>query len=203
MDTAARKTDLALIPIGVALNLSLATMVHAIHAPIYIDMVGTCAVVMLAGARTGVICGVLSFLIGGLLTNPVLPWFTGTQVAVALYVAFAARRGWYRSLGRTIFAGIGLGIVAAIVSAPVIAYLFGGITGAGSSFVTAFFLASGKNLLQSVALSGLACEPLDKTLQTLLMLYLVRGLPSSLIAQFPNSLLSRNNIGRANAVATS
>jgi energy-coupling factor transport system substrate-specific component len=203
MTTSSQRIDLALIPIGAALNLGLGTFVHAIHAPVYIDEVGTAAVVMLAGPRAGVICGVISFLLGGLLTNPVLPWFTGTQIAVAIYVAFAGRRGWYRTLGRSILAGIGMGILAGIVSAPVITYLYAGITGAGSSFITAFFLASGKSLLQSVVLSGLACEPLDKTLQTLLMLYLLRGLPTSLVERFPNNLLWRNNIGKPNVIAAS
>ena len=40
-----------------------------------------------------------------------------------------------------------------------------------------------------------AAEPLDKTLQTLLMVYLLRGLPKSLLKQFPHSLLPKNGIG--------
>jgi len=192
---ASKQLTLALIPLGIALNLALGTFIHAIRAPVYLDEVGTACVVMLVGLRAGIVVGVLSFLIGGLITNPVLPWFIGTQIAVAVYVYLVGKRGGYRSWWRAVLAGIGLGVVAGIVSAPVIVYLFGGVTGSGSSFLTAFLLASGKSMLQSVFLSGLAAEPLDKTLQTLLMVYLLRGLPKGLLKHFPNSLLSKNGIG--------
>lgn len=185
----------ALIPLGIALNLALGTFIHAIRAPIYLDEVGTMCIVMLVGLRAGLVVGVASFLIGGLLTNPVLPWFTGTQIAVALYVYLVGRRGGYRTWWRAVVAGIGLGVVAGIVSAPIIVWLFGGVTGSGSSFLTAFLLASGKSMLKSVFLSGLAAEPLDKTLQTLLMVYLLCGLPKNLLKHFPNSLLPQNGIG--------
>jgi energy-coupling factor transport system substrate-specific component len=192
---ASKNLTLALIPLGIALNLALGTFIHAIRAPIYLDEVGTACVVMLVGLRAGIAVGVISFLLGGLLTNPVLPYFVGTQIAVAVYVYLVGKRGGYRSWWRAVLAGIGLGVVAGIVSAPVIVYLFGGVTGSGSSFLTAFLLASGKSMLQSVFLSGLAAEPLDKTLQTLLMVYLLRGLPKNLLKNFPNSLLPQNGIG--------
>lgn len=187
-----RQLNLALIPLGIALNLTLGTVVHALRLPVYIDEVGTICVTLLVGLRAGLLTGVISFLIGGVLTNPVLPYFTGTQIAVALYAHFAGAYGWYRSLPRAILAGVGLGIVAGIVSAPVIVFLFGGVTGSGASFITAFLLASGKSMLKSVFLSGLAAEPLDKTLQTLLAVYLLRSLPKSLLRRFEGGSLKEN-----------
>jgi len=88
-----------------------------------------------------------------------------------------ASRGWFRSIPRTIVTGISIGIAAAIVSAPVIIKLFGGITGSGSGFLTAFLLASGKKIVESAILTGISCEPIDKTIQCLLAFWLVRTLP--------------------------
>lgn len=113
----------------------------------------------------GAVTGVLSFLVGGVLTNPVLPWFCGTQAVIAIVAGIMASKGWFRTLPRTIVTGIVIGIAAGIVSAPVIIKLFGGITGSGSGFITSFLLASGKKVLDSVILTGLSCEPIDKTLQ--------------------------------------
>jgi energy-coupling factor transport system substrate-specific component len=191
-----RQELLALIPLGIALNLVLGTIVQAVKLPVYLDAVGTVAVTMLGGLGAGVAVGVGSFLLGGILTNPVLPWFSGTQAAIALYIYLVASRGGFRTFLRTMLSGIGLGVTAGIVSAPVIVYLFGGITGAGSSLVVAFLLASGKSLLNSVLLSGLASEPLDKTLQCLLALWLLRGLPQSLLRPFANESLRKNGILR-------
>jgi energy-coupling factor transport system substrate-specific component len=68
------------------------------------------------------------------------------------------------------------------VSAPVVVYLFGGVTGSGSAFVVAFFLKTGQQLLNSALLSGLTTEPIDKTLQVLLAALLYRATPRDFIA---------------------
>jgi energy-coupling factor transport system substrate-specific component len=168
---------LALVPLGVLLNLGIGTIVHLLKLPLFVDAVGTILVTVLIGWRWGAVAGVLSFLIGGVLTNPVLPWFAGTQAVIAIVAGIMAAKGWFRSIPKTLVTGIIIGISAAIVSAPVIISLFGGITGSGSGFLTSFLLASGKKMLDSVILTGLSCEPIDKTLQCLLVYWLCRTLP--------------------------
>lgn len=201
---------LALIPCGIALNLVLGTVAHTLKVPLYLDAVGTIAVTLIAGLRAGLIVGVTSFLLGGVLTNPVLPWFSGTQAAIAIYTYLVGKHGWFtvqlRAEGqngvwrwlitnvRPVLAGIGLGITAGIVSAPVIVLVFGGVTGSGPSLIVAFLLKSGETILKAVLMSGLASEPLDKTVQVLLALVLIRALPNSLKASFGGGLLERNKL---------
>lgn len=189
-----RALALAMIPVGIVINLSIGTLVSILKLPLFIDATGTILVTLLLGIRAGVVTGVLSFLIGGLLVNPVMPWFCGTQAAIAVYVGLVARCGLFRSFWRVIVCGIGLGIVAATVSAPVIAKLFGGITGSGSGLITAFFLATGKSIIKSVFLTGISCEPVDKTVQCLLAFWLIRSLPKKLLRRFVNrGFLEKNN----------
>jgi energy-coupling factor transport system substrate-specific component len=189
-----RREALALIPVGIALNLAIGTLVHALKLPIYLDAVGTIAITLIAGLRTGLLVGVLSFIVGGILINPVMIWFSGTQAAIAVYVHLLAKRGAFGSHLRTVAAGIGLGVVAGIVSAPVLVALFGGITGSGSSVIVAFLLASGKGLMKAVLWSGLASEPLDKTLQCLLAVWLVRGLPKTITGRFHGGSMAENRM---------
>lgn len=193
---AERTHVLALIPLGIALNLVLGTIIHTLKLPVYLDAVGTVLVTLLVGVRAGVAVGVASFLIGGVLVNPVLPWFSGTQAAIAIYAHLVGRRGGFRTVPRTVFSGIGLGVVAGIVSAPVIVFLFGGITGSGASLVVAFLLASGQSILKSVVLSGLAAEPLDKTLQCLLAAWILRRMPPRLLERFEGGSLRVNGFVR-------
>ena len=159
------------------------TVVHALRLPVYLDAIGTIVVTLLAGWRAGIMTGVASFLLGGVLTNPVLPWFSGTQAAIAVYVWTISKFGGFKTVPRTALSGIGLGVVAGVMSAPIIAYLFGGVTGAGASMFTAFLLTTGRTLLKSVLLSGLACEPIDKTLQCLLAFWIIKGLPPQLLTR--------------------
>jgi energy-coupling factor transport system substrate-specific component len=181
--SASSSSMVALIPAGIALNLVIGIVVHMIKLPVYLDAVGTVLMTILAGWRVGAIVGILSFLIGGLI-NPVLPYFVGTQAAIATFTYFAGKIGGFRSNIRTTLSGLLLGVVAGIVSAPVIVNIFGGITGSGTSLIAAFLLASGKTLMRSVVLSGLASEPLDKALQCLLAVWLLRGLPRGLRDRF-------------------
>ncbi len=173
----------ALVPLGVLLNLGIGTLVHLLKLPVFLDAVGTILVTILIGIRWGAATGILSFLAAGVIVNPVLPWFSGTQAVIALVAGIFARRGFFRNVPRTIATGIVVGIAAGIVSAPVIIYLFGGITGSGSGLITSFLLASGKKIVESVILTGLSCEPLDKTLQCLLAYWLIRSIPRQLRRQ--------------------
>lgn len=195
--TGMRPQTIALISAGIVLNMAIGTVVHTLKLPVYLDAVGTIIVTLLAGMPAGVVTGVSSFLLGGLLTNPVLPWFSGTQAAIAVYCGVLAARGGFATYARTAMTGVGLGVVAGVVSAPVIVYLFGGITGSGASLVVAFLLASGRSLVQSVLLSGVAAEPVDKLLQCLLAIWLLRGLPKSILKEFGDGYLIRNGFVRA------
>ncbi len=175
---------IAFVPMGIALNLAIGTVVHVLKLPVYLDAIGTIVTSVLLGWRAGMITGIGSFLLGGVLTNPVLPWFCGTQAVIALYSHFVAKKAGFKSYKSVLISGIGLGVVAAIASAPVIVYLFGGVTGSGPSLVVAFLLSTGHTLLKSVFISGLASEPLDKTLQCLLAFWIIRGLPPRLLRRF-------------------
>jgi energy-coupling factor transport system substrate-specific component len=183
-----------LIPIGIALNLALGTVVHLLKLPIFLDAVGTIIVTLLAGVRAGIITGVGSFLLAGVLVNPAYPWFSGTQIMIAVFTHVVAKRGGYRSILLRVLFGLLLGVVTGIVSAPVIVYLFGGISGSGASLIAAYFIATGKKVVEAVLLSGLAAEPLDKLFQTLLAYSLLRGIPANILARFDKPLLAKNGL---------
>ena len=186
--------SLALIPLGIALNLAVGTIVSVLKIPVYMDAIGTIVVTLMAGLGAGIATGVLSFLLGGVLTNPVLPYFAGTQAAIAIYIHFVAKRGAFATTLRTIASGVVLGVLAGIISAPIIVHLFGGITGSGRSLITAYLLATGKNILNSVIVSGVAAEPIDKSLQCLLAVWLLKGVPKGFLRRFKGDALKKNNL---------
>jgi energy-coupling factor transport system substrate-specific component len=186
-----------LVPVAalcIALNVGLGTIINVLKAPIYLDAIGTIAFAFfvqgtgLRGFGWSVLVGAASFAIGAILFNPVLIWFVPTQVAIAAYAYFVAGPLLRSALGHDsigvrgyaliIVLGLLLGVVAGTVSAPIIAYLFGGITGAGASVITALLLKSGETLFTSVLLSGVASEPIDKLIQLALAVTLVRLTPS-------------------------
>jgi energy-coupling factor transport system substrate-specific component len=186
------------IALCAALNFALGSIVFLVKLPIYLDSVGTilCALLILDDRKAAFVCaglaGILGILITGLLFNPFLPWFVMTVVAIAAVSAFVTTAGAavFRARpmrtvafgGRVVVYGVATGLAAAIVSAPVVAYLFGGITASGSAFVVALFLRAGHQLMNATLLAGLAAEPVDKTLQVLLAALLYRASPGEFIA---------------------
>jgi energy-coupling factor transport system substrate-specific component len=74
-------------------------------------------------------------------------------------------------------AGLITGIIAAIISAPTAAVVFGGVTGAGTDLVVAAFRASGAGVLQATFAQGAVSDPLDKMISFLIVWAIIQALP--------------------------
>ena len=193
---------LVAIALCAALNFAIGIIVYLTKLPVFLDSVGTilCALLIAPDPRAAIVCAFIAGFIGVMLSlpiNPFLPWFTLTVLAIALVSALLTARATqtFRArppavpafAGWVVLCGVVTGVVAAIVSAPVVAYLFGGVTGSGSAFVVAFFLTAGERLLQSTLYAGFTTEPVDKTLQVLLAALLYRATPQDFITMLrPN-----------------
>lgn len=187
-------TILTVIPVGVAINLAIGTLIQIIKLPIFLDSIGTVIVSVLGGPVPGILTAVITVILGGLLTNPVLPWFICTAIAIGWFTGFCANHGAFKRIWTWGLCGVVMGIIAGIVSAPVITFLFGGITQSGSSLIVAYLMATGKAVLNSVLLAGIACDPIDKFLTFLIAWMLVKGLPKSLRAHFPKGLANTERV---------
>jgi len=186
------------IALCAALNFALGSVVFLVKLPIYLDSIGTilCALLIYPDRKAAFVCSFLAAMISTILTtifiNPFLIWFSGTELAIALMAALVIARSddVFRARplpvvkfgARVVFYGILTGVAAAVVSAPVVAYVFGGVTGSGSAFLVAFFLKAGEHLMTAVLHSGFTAEPIDKTLQVLLAALLYRATPADFIA---------------------
>jgi len=87
-----------------------------------------------------------------------------------------------------------LGIVAGVVSAPVIVLVFGGVSGSGRDLITAGLISTGQQIYKAVILSGAASEPVDKLLQALAAFFIIKSSPKSILNQFRNPLLEKNGL---------
>lgn len=185
------------IALCAGLNLAIGSIVYLLKFPIYLDMIGTllCTFLLWPQRKKAFICatsaGILSLILSGLLVNPFLPWFSGTVIVVTAFSSFIIANHaeqFRRELPSSprfylplIGYGLTTGVIAAIVSAPVVVYLFGGVTGSGSAMLVAFFVKTGNQLLKAAFLSGFTAEPIDKTIQLLLAIMLYRATPQSFI----------------------
>jgi energy-coupling factor transport system substrate-specific component len=79
--------------------------------------------------------------------------------------------------------GLATGVVAAILSAPMAAYYFGGVTGSGMDLLVAAFRASGANIVASVMAQGVVSDPFDKMLSFMIVWLILRSMPARLKAR--------------------
>jgi energy-coupling factor transport system substrate-specific component len=179
----------------IALNVAAGTMVYLLKLPIYLDSAGIMlAAILVPGTRgnacmVSAIVAIVSLVILGILIIPFAPWFSGTVIAGGLYGSLVVRgrvtdlidgsATTRRFVAVLLLFGIGWGIVAAVVSAPVVVYLFGGVTGAGTTLILAFLVKTGHQLLSAALLTGFTAEPVDKTLSLLLAIVIARFTPPS------------------------
>jgi energy-coupling factor transport system substrate-specific component len=176
---------LALIPRAVALNLALGAIVGALKLPVYLDSVGTVLVAVLAGPWAGVVTGVVSNSVLGLLVSPVLFAFIPVTVVIGALAGWAARVGAFRSLAGAIAAGVVIGVAAALMSAFIVIAFMGGLTASGTGLLTIAIRAlSGVSVETAARIASVATDVVDKPLSCALVYLVLERLPRRLSARF-------------------
>ena len=155
---------------AIVLNIVLGQIVQRVlHLPLYLDSVGTILIAALLGPLAGSVAGALSNLIWGVVFSvPQIMPFAFTAAAVGWAAGIAVSMGAFANVWRVLGAGALVGVMAALVSAPIAAYVFGGTTGVGTDELTAYFRTTSANVLQAVTVQGLLADPLDKALSFLI-----------------------------------
>ena len=178
MPTTARRT--AIIVVCAALNAGIGFLVQSLKLPIYLDLCGSVIAAAILGIWPAVIAAALGIAILGFITVPTAFAYVGTAVAVTAAAWWLMRFGYLTRLVPTLWGGLLLGLLSATLSAPITTVLFGGVSLVGADAATAFFRATGENLMTSVLFGGLATDPVDKILMSLICFSLYRSLPPAL-----------------------
>lgn len=171
---------LAIILMCAALNAGLAFLVQVFKLPIYLDLCGSILCVALLGLRAGLISAALGILVIGTITVPTNFAYIGTALGVTTLAWYLLRFGYLRRLIPTLLGGVALGLLSAVMSAPVTALVFGGVSLVGADAITALMRATGANIMTSVFLGGIATDPVDKVLASLLAFSIYKALPPNL-----------------------
>ena len=172
-----RSQKLALIVVGLTLNLGLGFLVSALKLPFYLDTIGTILVTYYGGLDVGIIVAIATMSLGSLY-SPTDWAYIPTAIAVAIFVRFTRPIGYLVKVLPTALLGLALGVVCALISAPITVFAFGGMSTAGADYLTAAFHALGKTIANSVILGGLASDPVDKLFTSLISLAIVRRMPN-------------------------
>jgi len=172
--------NLTYAPVCIAINIALGKLSSILLIPFTMDTIGTILSAFLLPFKFVVLVSILSSVVASVVINPFFIYFTGTQLAIGLCAYFLVKNNGFSTRVLSLFSGLIIGIVSAIVSAPVIAYVFGGVAIPSISAIGALFLASGVSLWKSVLSGSLIVESLDKIFAGGVAWYIIQRLKDSL-----------------------
>lgn len=184
-----------LIPVAVGINVVGGTLTNVLRIPLYLDMIGTILLAVLAGPYVAIVGGVLTNVVLSFTASPTLLPFGLVQAAAALAIGYVAVRGWFRvnetrDYAKLVGAALLLTLVAVFTSAPIVVLVFGGVTGGPTSVITGFFLATGEELLTSVLATQFIVEPIDKIASVFIAYFIAKSVPERYRPSFGQKAVS-------------
>jgi energy-coupling factor transport system substrate-specific component len=181
------KVDRAKIGLAFALagvNVGIGVIVSTFKLPVYLDSIGIIVSTLVLGWRYGALCSLITVVAGFLFITPYLPAYLGTSLGVVFATNILRRQGMFRNAPLSFASGVVIGLVAAVLSAPVTVILFEGNTLAGADIITAFLRTTGQTLWNSVVISGLTSELVDKPIAASLAFAAVQSIPKRYFKAF-------------------
>jgi energy-coupling factor transport system substrate-specific component len=167
---------LALVVVCAGLNIGIGTIVSTLKLPFFLDYIGTVLCTALGGLGAGLITALLGTVLGSAFT-PTLWAYSGSAVAIAVYTALTRPAGYLVRPVPTAIWGVGLGVVCAVLSAPITTFVWKGVTLSGADALVPFLVASGQTLWTSTLYSGLSNDPVDKLVTSLIVFALLKRVP--------------------------
>jgi len=106
-------------------------------------------------------------------------------MVIGLVAGLLARAGWFKTLPKVVCSGVVITLAVTVIAVPIRTYLFGGVTGSGADFFVAYVHSMGSDLIESVAMTVLGANLVDKILTAIIVWLLVRNLPQRTLRNFP------------------
>ena len=176
--------SLALIPFAVAINFVGYLLASSLKLPLYLDTIGTYFVASTCGVVPGLIAGILTSILEGISYPPSM-MYAISCASYGIVVGLLAKKGWMKKFGTALLTGIIVAIVGTIISTPITAFLFGGVTETGNSVIGIALQAAGFSLLAASLLSTLATEILDKVIGAIVAFLIIKAVSDRFLSKFP------------------
>ena len=155
---------LLLIGLAIVVNIAVGRLVREVlHWPLWLDSIGTVLVGALLGPLAGAATGAATNLLVTIFADnrAALP-FAITAAFIGWAAGYAGQLGAFQRLWSAALTGLVVGIGAALISAPIATYAFGGLTDTGFAYLRPWLDATGATIFQLTTIQGLISDPLDK-----------------------------------------
>ncbi len=158
---------LCLIAVGVLINIIMPFVAMTLRLPIYLDSIGTVLITALLGTKYGMLTGIVGALISGVTFDIYSLYYFPVQVLTAAMTAYVFHHEKLQK--HTLLSGLFISFPTSVASAFITAFVFGGLTASGSTYVIYFIQSLGFGLTFSCFLGQIVTEYFDKLLALILV----------------------------------
>lgn len=178
------KSDRKVILTGIfaGINVAGSFIAATLRLPIYMDSMGTILTAILFGPWYAMACCIVSGLIQASTFDIYSLYFILSNMVMAFFAGFVAQRGWLKWQSIP-FANMLIAIPASLVASMIAAYVFGGVTSSGSSYIVQILSALGMNKVTSVFITQVITDYTDKLIALIVMVKFAQRLPHSMKMQ--------------------
>jgi len=174
---------LLIIPVGVAVNFVGGQLASILKLPMYLDTIGTIFAAMLCGPWVGAVTGALTNVVTGI-ANPVNFAFIPVNVLAGLVTGFLARKKMFSTWWKWIISMVIQAAVSIIASAPIVVLVYGGVTGSGTSIITAAAMAAGANIWAAFFGTEGIFTVLDRVISFVISWLVIKVIPPRTLIKF-------------------
>lgn len=152
---------IALVGLGITINIVGAFIALTLRLPIYMDSIGTIFIACLLGPRYALLTGVGGSIISGITFDIYSLYFAPVQISTGLLAGYMYQKGFLKGkktpIGVLIFT-----LPTSLISAVIAAKLFGGVTSSGSSYIVQMLMVIGVPDVISVFITQVCSDYIDK-----------------------------------------
>ena len=183
--------NLTLVAMGISLNVIGALIALTLRLPIYLDSIGTILIACLLGSKYAVMTGVCGSLVSGFTFDPYSIYFAPVQLSTGLLAGLMYNKGFLKGkktpLGVFIFT-----LPTSIISACIAAFLFGGVTSSGSSYIVQILSHFNVPMVVGVFATQVITDYADKFIAVIIVTLVVSAMPKNYKLSF-NQRMNRQN----------
>jgi energy-coupling factor transport system substrate-specific component len=171
--------NISIVGFGIALNIIGAFIALNLRLPIYLDSIGTIMVSFILGPIYGVITGLLGSIVSGITFDIYSLYFAPVQIFTGLLGGIMYKKGFMKG-AKMPLGVLAVSIFSSFIGAVIAAYLFGGITSSGSTYIVQFLSGLGVNKVVSVFIVQFITDYADKFVAVSLAMTVILGIPGAL-----------------------
>jgi energy-coupling factor transport system substrate-specific component len=168
--------SLALVPVGIGINVIGKTLSATFRLPVFLDTIGTILSAAILGPLWGGIVGGLTNVITSF-QNPIEIWFGIINILIGVIVGCVSLKLGFRRWPVVLVAGLLIAIVSPVIGTVIAVFLFGGLTGGGIDFIVGGLMRSGVDIFTASFIPRLGSNLVDKLSSIFIAFWVIKGLP--------------------------